>query len=404
MKVLMTNKFLYPKGGAETYIFSLGKILAAQGHEVQYFGLKNEKNIVGNNADALVDDMDFSIGIKNNLKALFRIVYNFQAKKQIRKVLVDFKPDIVHLNNIQFHLTPSIIIETDKWRKENHSSCKIIYTAHDYQLVCPSHGMFDINVKSCEKCLDGRYIHCFKTKCLKNSKAKSLLGTIDGYFWKYSSAYSYLNAIICPSKFLKEKLDTQPQFRDKTIVLHNFMDIVPLQNANKEDYILEFGKLCKDKGTDTLIEVAKKMPDQKFVFAGYGPSVEKMNGISNIEYLGFKGGDELYKLIAEAKISVCPSEWYENCPFSVIESISLGTPVVGSRIGGIPELIVDRKTGELFEAGNAIELEKAIRRIIDSKSTMEQYTKNCYEVKYETSETYYTKLMEIYEKRNDHAK
>ena len=396
MKILMVNKFLYQKGGAETYTLSLGKILEKHGHEVQYFGLKNEKNTVGNNVDALVNDMDFSKGVKANLNAPFRIIYNFQAKRQIRKVLDDFKPDIVHLNNIQFHLTPSIIVEVNNWRKEQKNNCKIIYTAHDYQLICPSHGLFDVNVKPCEKCLDGKYIHCFQTKCVKNSRAKSLLGMMDAYYWKHSAAYSYVDAIICCSQFLKEKLDTQPQFRGKTITLHNFKDIVPLENIHKQNYVLEFGKLCKDKGTETLIEVAKKMPKQRFVFAGYGPSVEKMKGIPNIEYVGFKGGEELYRLIAEAKISVCPSEWYENCPFSVIESISLGTPVVGANIGGITELIKEGKTGELFEAGNENELEKAIKKITETEDITNEYVKNCLDVKYETSETYYKKLIKIY--------
>lgn len=397
MKILMINKFLYPKGGAETYTFSLGNILEKYGHEVQYFGLKNKKNIVGNRVNALVDDMDFSTGIRYNLKAPFRIIYNFQARKQIRKVLDDFKPDIVHLNNIQYHLTPSIIIEVENWRKKTGHLCKIIYTAHDYQLVCPSHGLFDVNIKPCEKCLDGKYIHCFQTKCLKNSRAKSLLGTIDGYYWKYSKAYSYVNTIVCCSQFLKEKLDTQPQFRGKTITLHNFKDITKLDNIEKKDYILEFGKLCKDKGTETLIEVARRMPEQKFVFVGYGPSIEKMKGIKNVQYLGFKSGEELYRIIAEAKISVCPSEWYENCPFSVIESISYGTPVVGSKMGGIPELIEEGKTGELFEAGNVEDLKSKIEKIIKTKKNIEKYTENCAEVNYETADTYYQKLIKIYE-------
>ena len=398
MKVLLVNKFLYPKGGAETYTLSLGNILTKHDHQVQYFGLRNPKNTVGNDVDALVDDMDFSEGVMKNLKAPLRIVYNRQARKEIRKVLDDFQPDIVHLNNIQFHLTPSIILETDKWRKENKKDCKIIYTAHDYQLVCPSHGLFDVNVKPCELCLDGKYIHCLQTKCLKNSRAKSLLGTIDAYFWKKNPAYSYVDAIVCCSQFLKEKLDTQPQFREKTVTLHNFKDIAPLDNVEKKDYILEFGKLCKDKGTETLLEAAKQMPDQKFVFAGYGPAVDLMKDIPNVEYLGFMGGDELNRIVAEAKISVCPSEWYENCPFSVIESISFGTPVVGSHMGGIPELIEEGKTGELFEAGNVNGLMKAINKIVGHNEVLKQYTDNCFEVRYETSETYYKKLLEIYRK------
>lgn len=396
MKILMVNKFLYPKGGAETYTLSLGKILEKHGHQVQYFGLRNPKNVVGNDMDALVDDMDFSAGIMKNLKAPLRIIYNRQARKEIRKVLDNFEPDIVHLNNIQFHLTPSIILETDQWKKQTEKKCKIIYTAHDYQLVCPSHGLFDVEVKPCELCLDGKYIHCFQTKCLKNSRAKSLLGTIDGYFWKRNPAYSYVDAIVCCSQFLKEKLDTQPQFRGKTRTLHNFKDIVPLKDVHKKDYILEFGKLCKDKGTETLLKVAKLMPEEQFVFVGYGPAVDLMRDIPNVKYLGFKSGAELNKIIAEAKISVCPSEWYENCPFSVIESISFGTPVVGSRMGGIPELIEEGKNGELFEAGNSQELEKAIKKIIHSKETLQKYTNNCNNVQYETENSYYKKLIGIY--------
>lgn len=398
MKILMINKFLYPKGGAETYTLSLGNILKNHGHQVQYFGLRNPNNTVGNDVKALVDDMDFSEGVMKNLKAPLRIVYNRQARKEIRKVLDSFAPDVVHLNNIQYHLTPSIILETNKWRKENKKDCKIIYTAHDYQLVCPSHGLFDVNVKPCDLCLDGKYYHCLQTKCLKSSRAKSLLGTIDGYFWKKNPAYSYVDAIVCCSQFLKEKLDTQPQFRGKTITLHNFKDITPLGNIKKREYILEFGKLCKDKGTETLLEAAKQMPDQKFVFVGYGPAVDLMKNIPNVEYLGFKGGEELNRIIAEAKISVCPSEWYENCPFSVIESISFGTPVVGSRMGGIPELIEEGKTGELFEAGNVNGLMEAINKIIRDEEALRQYTNNCFEVRYETSESYYEKLMEIYRK------
>ena len=105
----------------------------------------------------------------------------------------------MHLNNIQYHLTPSIILETNKWRKETRKECKIVYTTHDYQLVCPSHGMFDVNMKPCERCLDGHYIHCLQTKCLKNSRAKSLLGTwmdICGNIAKHTHMWMPIFAVV----------------------------------------------------------------------------------------------------------------------------------------------------------------------------------------------------------------
>ena len=400
MKILLVNKFLYPKGGSETYIFKLGDVLEKHGHEVQYFGLDNEKNTVGNKAGSNVSDMDFNKGVSKNLFAPLRIVYSREARKKIRRVLYDFSPDVVHLNNIHFHLTPSIILEVDKYRKENNKTVRIVYTAHDYQLVCPSHGLFDNDLNVCEKCLGGNYTYCFKTKCLKNSRAKSLLAMTDAYFWKFNSAYDCVDSIICPSNFLKSKLDSQPRFSSKTTVIHNFIERDEnVDNDKKGNYVLEFGHLSKDKGTNTLLEVTKRMPDVKFVFAGYGSAVDDMSGIANVEYVGFKTGDELKELIKNALCSVCPSEMYENCPYSVMESQTLLTPVIGADIGGIPELISENKTGLLFEAGNANDLENKLRYLLETDNLVQEYSNNCRNAVFETPDTYYEKLMNIYEAR-----
>ncbi|MBR5272372.1 MAG: glycosyltransferase [Clostridia bacterium] len=394
MKVLLVNKFLYTKGGAETYVFKLGETLTRYGHSVQYFGLENDKNIVGNEAQSYVSDMDFSNGISKNLKAPFRIVYSGEARRKLRKVLNDFQPDVIHMNNIQFHLTPSIIIEAEKYRKKTGRNLKIIYTAHDYQLICPSHGLFDTDIRVCEKCLGGNYTHCFRTKCMKNSRAKSFLAMMDAYVWKFSKAYSYIDTIICPSFFLKKKLDLQERFSCKTVGLHNFIEPNAYE-APKGDYVLEFGHLSRDKGTNTLLEVAKRMPDVRFLFAGYGKAEEDIKLVPNAEYVGFKTGDELKSLIAGALCSIYPSEWYENCPFSVIESQMYGTPVIGSRMGGIPEILREGETGLLFEAGNADDLEEKLRYLLKPE-VLAQFTENCKTIEFETPDTYYEKLMKIY--------
>ena len=396
MKILMVNKFLYRKGGAETYTLQLGELLKKNGNEIQYFGLENKKNIVGNSVNAYVSDMDFATGILRNIKAPFRIIYSFEARRKISKVLNDFQPDVVHLNNIQFHLTPSIILEIEKYRNNTGRKVKIVYTAHDYQLICPSHGLFDSDIQVCEKCLSGNYTYCLRTKCVKNSFSKSLLGMLDAYFWKYNKAYSYIDTIVCCSEFLKKKLDTQERFRDKTVAIHNFVDQVEIISVEKENYILQFGHLSKDKGTNTLLEVARKIPNTRFVFAGYGEAVRDIERVSNAEYVGFKTGKELEMLVRKAAMSVYPSEWYENCPFSVIESQMYLTPVIGSRMGGIPELIREGETGELFEAGNADDLENKIKKLLYSPELLSKYIDQCRNLKIETSESYYKKLMKIY--------
>lgn len=396
MKILLINKFLYPKGGAETYVFKLGELLTAKGHQVEYFGLEHKDNIVGNTADAYVSHMDFSEGTKKNLLAPFRIIYSWEARKKLALVLNKFQPDIIHLNNIQFHLTPSIILEAEKYRKRTNPDAKIIYTVHDYQLICPSHGLFDAQFNICEKCLDGNYTHCVISKCHKNSRAKSILATIDAYYWKFSKAYSYVDTFICPSAFLKGKLDTQKRFAGRTVPLHNFIQEYSDIEVQKEPYVFEFGHLSKDKGTLTLLEVARRMPDVKFVFAGFGSAVDEILALPNAEYVGFKTGEELKRLIASAYVSVCPTEIYENCPYSVIESQLYGTPVVGSQMGGIPELIKDGKTGLIFEAGNSDDLESKLRYLLESKDVLNEFTENCKYTDFETPDTYYDRLIKIY--------
>lgn len=395
MKILMVNKFLYQKGGAETYIIKLGDILRKNGHEVEFFGLQNEKNTLFNSADSYVTDMDFTKGIRKNLSAPLRIVYNSEARKKIRAVLTKFQPDVVHLNNIHFHLTPSIIIEVEKYRKQTGRKVRLVYTAHDYQLICPSHGLFDVDINVCEKCLGGNYTHCVRTKCIKNSRAKSLLGTIDAYYWKMSKAYSYVDTIVCCSEFLKSKLDTQERFKKKTVALHNFVDKVEAKRTEKDDYILQFGHLAKDRGSYTLLEVAKRHPELRFVFAGYGEAVETIKTLSNCEYVGFKTGEELEMLVRKAKIAVNPSICHDNCPFAVIEAQMYLTPVVGSRMGGIPELVREGETGELFEADNADDLERKILRILNG-GNYDQYVDNCTKLDIETQDTYYDKIIRIY--------
>lgn len=396
MKVLLVNKFLYPKGGAETYVFELGKLLSQKGHCVEFFGLENPGNIVGNSVNSYVSDIDLKKTTRKNLSAPFRIIYSFEARKKLRKVLESFKPDVVHLNNIQFHLTPSIILEIEKFRKKHNKSLKIIYTAHDYQLICPSHGLFDTKINVCERCLNGNYTHCLRKKCMKNSRLKSLIAMLDAYVWKISKAYSYIDNIICPSHFLKSKLDMQARFADKTVAIHNFFEPQETESVVKGDFVLEFGHLSRDKGTLTLLEVAKRMPEEQFVFAGYGAAEEEIAKVPNAEYVGFKTGAELKTLISQAKCSIYPSEWYENCPFSVIESQIYGTPVIGSRMGGIPELITEGETGLLFEAGNADDLEAKLKFLLYTPGKLEAFTENCKAVAFETPQTYYEKLMPLY--------
>ena len=176
MKILMINKFLHPNGGSETYIFKLGECLKEYGNEVQYFGMEHENRCVGNNVGAYTSNMDFHGGSKlSKITYPVKTIYSIEARKKIRKVLDDFQPDVCHLNNFNYQLTPSIILEINKWRKENRKTCKIVFTAHDYNLVCPNHMLNNpLTHENCESCLGGHFKNCIKGKCIHSSTAKSI--------------------------------------------------------------------------------------------------------------------------------------------------------------------------------------------------------------------------------------
>ena len=398
MKILMINKFLYPNGGSETYIFKLGEYLIGKGHEVQYFGMEHEGRCVGNRVNAYTSDMDFHGGSKlDKLTYPLKTIYSSEARIQLRKVLDDFQPDVCHLNNFNYQLTPSMILEIVKWRKQVGKQCKIVFTAHDYQLICPNHMMNNPNTnQNCEKCLGGKFINCMKGKCIHGSTAKSAIGMMEAYFWKWKGVYKYIDKMICCSEFLKRKMDSNPLFAKKTIALHNFVEQVEWKQTEKKNYVLYFGRFSTEKGIGTLIQVCKQLPNVSFIFAGTGPLEETINDIPNIKNVGFQKGKALEKLIREAQFSIYPSEWYENCPFSVMESQMYGTPVLGARIGGIPELIEEGKTGELFESGNAEDLKNKILGFWEKREKVEKYNKNCKESRFDRIDEYCKKLINLY--------
>ena len=398
MKILMINKFLHPNGGSETYIFKLGQQLTEMGHQVQYFGMEHAGRCVGNRVEAYTDDMDFHGGsMLSKLTYPLKTIYSRQARKKLRLVLDDFQPDVCHLNNFNYQLTPSIILEIRKWSKQTKQPCRIVYTAHDYQLICPNHMCLNPNSGSiCEKCLSGSFVSCLKGKCIHGSTAKSAVGMAEATYWKLRGTYKQIDTVICCSGFMKTKLDTNPIFRSKTVTLHNFIDSIPPQQTEKKDYVLYFGRYGQEKGIDTLLSACRALPEIPFVFAGSGPLEERLKDIPNLENRGFCSGEALQTLIREARFSIYPSEWYENCPFSVMESQMYGTPVLGADIGGIPELIQSGKTGELFPAGDARALTDAIARLWNDRVLTEQYAANCAHVAFMNVEDYCTQLLKLY--------
>lgn len=367
MKILMVNKFLYPRGGTETYMIKLGQELKSMGHQVEYFGMYDSMNTVGNSMGLYPRHVDFH---KRSLKMLTypnTIIYSKEAKKMIQEVVRNFKPDVAHINNINFHLTPSVI---DGLYEEN---VPIISTAHDYQMVCPNHLLYiPLKHELCETCINQLSTKCIHEKCIHGSSARSMLGYLEAKMYRERKTYDKIKTIICPSIFMKNTLDQVPMFHNKTVFLRNFSDDMeppaPYPGQRKTEYILYFGRLYEEKGIRNLVEAMKGLPDIQLQVAGSGPLENILEGVPNITYLGFQVGFKLCDLIANAKFTVYPSVWYENCPLSVMESQKLGTPCLMTDIGGMKELAGH---GLTIQGTSAEHVRSAIRHLYDSPELLQ---------------------------------
>ena len=375
MKILMVNKFLYPRGGCETYMLKLSEELKAKGHEIEFFGMYDEKNTVGNSKNLYTTNMDFHSKGLSRLLYPFKIIYSFEAARKIGKVLDSFKPDIVHMNNINFQLTPSIIYAIKK------RNIPLVQTVHDYQMICPNHLLYSIKeTKTCERCINDSKLNCLKYNCIHGSRVKSLIGTIEAKLYWVLKTYKKVDLYVCPSKFLENKLlSASSIYSGKTFVVHNFIEKKPMpeKTDTEKPYVAFASRLSVEKGVGILAKAAKLLPDITFKIAGTGPDDECLKNIPNVNMLGFLTGDELISLIANAKVMILPSVWYENCPLNILETHAFGVPVITMNSGGMAELVEDGKTGLLIKESTAEATAEAINKCFEDEEFYSSLKQNC---------------------------
>jgi len=400
MKVLLVNKFHYLKGGSEKYYFELGELLKEHGNEVAYFSMEDDKNIKTGDKEYFVKNSDMN---SKNITKAFSVIYSKANYKKMKEALKDFKPDIVHINNFQRQLSASII----KAIKEEN--IPIVFTAHDVQAICPAITMIDNNDSICEKCMHGKYINCIKKKCNKGSTLKSIIGAIEGYYYRINKIYTKeIDFIITPSEFYKTKLIEDGIDKNKIAAIHNSIDSEKYDLKTEDDgYALYFGRLSREKGILNLVEAFSMLDEGILYIAGKGPEEENIKNIiknkkldKRIKMLGFLNSDQMIDVIRKSKFVVVPSIWYENCPYSVLETIAIGKPIIGANIGGIPELVINNENGLIYEYDNIDDLKEKMELLFKDEELVNKFSNNSKEIMKEnySRNGYYNSLMNIYKK------
>ena len=404
-RILVANKFYYPRGGDCIVAMNLERLLKDKGHDVAVFAMDYSENIDSGWNKYYASQVEMTGGVLSKIHAFKRIMGYGDIKAAFNKILDDFKPDIVHLHNIHSYLSP-VLAQLAKKR-----GCKVVWTLHDYKLVCPSYACL-LNEKPCERCIGHSKTHVLKNRCMKGSLAASAMAWLEAQKWKRNKLEEVADAFICPSEFMASKMKKDGFNPEKLHVVCNHIDpeklesmhnaatpsldllsaesrsrgekiiktpqlpnSVDLNNGdskaipNREDYYVYVGRLSPEKGVETLLDVASKLPFTLKI-AGDGPMLDQLkqqySENHNIEFCGRLDARQVAELLCKARFSVMPSECYDNNPLGVIESLCAGTPVVGARIGGIPELL-DENNGMAFTSGDRNELAHAIKAAFEKK-------------------------------------
>lgn len=363
MKILLVNKFFFIKGGAETVYFQERDMLKRAGVEVIDFSMQHEKNFPSDYADYFVRNVDYhqQSDLLGGIKTAVNFIHNAEACKKMLALLQKERPDVVHFHNIYHQLTPALI------KVARNFGCKTVLTAHDYKIVCPAYSMLREG-KVCDACITGTVFNAFKYRCQEGSASKSLLLSLEATWQYIAQNYQALDVIISPSQFLRGILRRKLPNSRIDVIVNGVDDSKPVTEINDDGYLLYFGRLSREKGVATLALAHQKMRNKApLKVVGHGPLYDGLVAkYPDVEFVGYvQQGEALDNLIKHARAVILPSECYENCSMAVLEAMAFAKPVIGARIGGIPEQIRDGIEGILFEPGNAQALADAMDTLID---------------------------------------
>jgi glycosyltransferase involved in cell wall biosynthesis len=384
MQIVFCNKYFFLNGGTETYLHNIMEYLSAMGHTTIPFSVRYadtwpsayQDYFLGPPGDpdhAHLSNIRFSPA--NILRFLDRSTYSFEARTKLSRLLEAIGgADIAYVLNIYNYMSPSIFHTF----KRHH--IPVVMQIGDYNLICPSYSLLR-NGRPCTLCVRGQYYNGFKHRCVKNHLAASAVRVAAMYVHRLLRLYDLVDAIVVPCQFMKSKLIEGGFSENRTHVLEYPVErrTVPDNAWHKKKYVVYFGRISYEKGIDTLIGAFQNLnppADLYIIGRSYDGEVERLQALiqphakNRIHFLGFQTGQTLTKWVAEALFSVVPSRWYDNAPLSIYESFLNGTPVLASRIGGIPEQVQEGVTGHLFEPDSCDDLAQKMDMMLSDKEKL----------------------------------
>jgi len=372
VRVLHVNKTLLPRGGDAITMLATGRLLAERGHEVRYWGTRQPGLESHPHEKSFPPHVDFSsaLSVPEKVRALANLMYSFPARRLLGEVLDDYRPDVMHVHNIHHHLSPSILSAA------RERGIPVVMTLHDYKVVCPSYCLRLPNGQPCEACGGRRFFHCLLRRCVKGSPAHSAILMAETYLHRALRLLRHVNVFVAPSEFVRRKV-LELGLHGPVIHVPHFVD-APVRDPSPlpaRRRLLYVGRLSAEKGLFTLLRAAEGV-EAEVRIVGEGPlrpaleEQARRRGLRNVVLTGWKAGEELTEEIRQAWAMIVPSEWYEVFGRTILEAFAECRPVIGARIGAIPELVRDKETGWTFRPGDAADLrERALACLRDPAET-----------------------------------
>jgi len=401
MRILLANNNYIISGGAEVFYHEVGRILEKCGNAVAFFSAKDVSTNDIEWGTYFPRVADYSSGsIISRTVAFPSMIFNRQAKERMALMIRDFKPDIIHCFAIYVKLTASILAAA------REAEVPVVMSCNDYKHICPNYKLYH-HGHVCEACKGGRYYQAVINRCCHGSLIYSMASSVEAYTHDMLDIYrKNVNTFLFASKFMAHKTEefwAPDSFRWRMLI-NPFNALKFEYSQTSEDYILYFGRLIDEKGVNVLLDAIALLPDIKLIVVGDGPDYALLErqamalGLNRVSFVGPKWGAELDDILRRCLFVVVPSLWHENFPYVILQSFAFGKPVVGSKRGGIPELVSHGERGLVYEATDPIELAKCILQLWDNKlATIEMgHAAKSYVDETFNEEAFYRTLMDIY--------
>ncbi len=389
MRILIAHNRYQLQGGEDVVAANEARLLAEHGHEVKFLGMDNES----------------ILGVGRKFKAVRGAFYSFGSARAIKAAIDGFHPDIVHVHNFLFSLSPAVFFAAKE------KKIPVVMTLHNYRLLC-ANAQFFRDGHVCEECaLRHSFVPGVQHACYRESRAQSaIVGASMALHEVLGTWMHRVDRYIALTGFAAEKMSGYRIPPGQIRVKPNFAWDSG-EGSGGGGFALCAGRLSEEKGVETLIEAdAKGLLPMPIHLAGDGPLLEAVKEAagkigSRLVPLGRLPHDQVQKLMQTATVLVLPSIWYEGFPMVLAEAYAAGLPIACSRIGGLPEIVDDGVSGFLFPPGDAAALSGTLARFVDGSAEltkMRQAARSRFDTQY-SAEQNYAKLIGIYRELAPHT-